>query len=402
MNAAPSDPQQGPLSGVTIVDLSTVVSGPLCSQILGDLGAEVVKVESPRGDITRMMGPPFRAGMTGLFAQVNRNKRSIVIDMKNEQGLEVIRRLIAKSDVLVENFRPRVSDRLGIGYQWLATENPGLIYVAISGFGREGPYSDLPAYDNVIQGLGGFTHVQGSADHPELVRSIVADKASGLTAAYATMAALFARERNGGTGQLVDVPMLDSFAAFMLADVIGAETFISKDESQQPFDMSSVHRAWQTSDGHVVMMVVEDTQFEAICRVLEREDLIDDPRCVDLVTRLAHGPELFSILANELKKRTTTEVVERSRRLGAPLAPANSIGEFLSDPQVQSSNIMWRTEDTVIGPMQLLGNPVRFHSTPTSLRRRPPQLGEHSDEILNEIGYDAEQISRLRADAAVA
>ncbi len=197
----------GPLVGISVVDFSTVVSGPLCAQILGDLGAEVIKVEAPRGDTTRMLGPPFRGGQTPIFSQFNRNKRCLTLDLKQPAGLEVARRLAQKSDVLVENFRPGIAARLGIGYETLAADNPGLVYVAISGFGPDGPYANLPAYDTVIQGLSGFMHIQGEADAPQLVRGIAADKASGLTATYAVLAALFARERNGGRGQHIDVPM---------------------------------------------------------------------------------------------------------------------------------------------------------------------------------------------------
>ncbi len=215
---------RGPLAGVRVLDLSTVVSGPMCAQIMGDLGADVIKLEPIHGDTTRRLGPPFKAQLTPLFANCNRNKRSIAIDLKTAEGQTLARSLALETDVLVENYRPDVADRLGLSYDSLAKDNPKLIYVSISGFGPEGPYRDLPAYDTVLQGLVGFMPFQGRDKGPQLVKSIVADKSTALTAAYSVMAALFARERGAG-GQHLVVPMLDAYAAFMLPDLMSGETF---------------------------------------------------------------------------------------------------------------------------------------------------------------------------------
>ena len=394
---------RGPMAGIRVIDFSTVVSGPLCSQILGDLGADVIKVEATRGDSSRMMGFPFRGGLSPLFTQFNRNKRALSIDLKLAAGTEVARRLVRSADVVLENCRPGVADRLGIGYDALSAENAGLVYVAISGFGPTGPYADLPAYDTVIQGLSGFMQVQGDERDPKLVRGIAADKTTGITAAYATLAALLGRERNGGQGQRVEVPMLDAYAAFALPDVLGPEVFLPVEEVPPGMPTpADIHRTWKTADGHVVMMIIEDDQFRGICRAVGRDDMIDDPRCANLMTRLAHAKDLFAILEAEIEKWPTAELIERGRRFGAPVAPANGIREFLSDPQVKVNRTIFEVEDEQAGRMRQLRNPVRFGETPANLRRLPPRLGQHTDEVLSEAGYSDDEIRALRSAHAVA
>src|SRR5262245_25589846 len=372
----------GPLRGITVLDLTSVVSGPLCTQTLGDLGAEVIKVESAHGATSRRLGMPGKAGFAAYFAQFNRNKRSLSLDLKQPAALEVALRLARRADVLLENWRPDVAGRLGLGWEKLSAENPKLIYVSINGFGPEGPYKDQPAYDTVVQGLSGFMPIQGGEGAPRLIQSVAADKSTALTAVYATLAALFARERSGGRGQRVEVPMLDSFAAFILPDVMTDRTFLPEPPAAARGKAPDIHRAWRTSDGFVVLMIIEDRQFQAICRALDREDLIHDPRCTSLPQRFAHMKELFEILESELLRWKTTDLVERARRFGAPLAPANGLDEFVADPQVAANGTLVEIEDERRGRLRLLQNPVRFSQTPTRLRRPPPLRGEHSDEIL--------------------
>lgn len=391
---------RGPLAGIRVLDLSAVVSGPLCTQILGDLGADVLKVESPGGDTSRRLGPPWKAGLSGFFVHFNRNKRSIAVDLKREEGQALVRRLALGADVLIENFRPGVLARLGLDRAALERENPKLITVSINGFGPDGPYRDHPAYDTVIQGLTGFMEAQGGDGPPQLVRSIVADKTTAMTAAYAILAALFARERDGGRGQHVDVPMLDAYAAFMLPDVI-TNTAFADDPPQPGLKASEIHRAWQTADGHVVMMIIEDRQFHAICRVIGREDMIADPRCTNILVRLMNARELFAELEQELRKWPTAELVARARAEGAPLAPAYGIADFLSDPQVAHNRTVFEVPDPEAGSLRLLRSPVRFERTPTDLRRLPPRLGADADAILKEAGYSDEEISALRGSGAI-
>ncbi len=382
-----------------VIDFSTVVSGPLCAQILGDLGADVIKVEEPRGDFSRLMGPPFREGLSGFFAHFNRNKRSIVIDLKKENGQKLAADLTANADVVIENFRPGVADRIGIGCDALRERNPRLIYVAISGFGPDGPYAALPAYDLVIQGLVGVMPVQGGDGAPVLLKTLVADKCTGMTAASAAVAALLARERNGGVGQRVDVPMLDAFAAYMLPDLVIPDAFVPSEPN--PGGGLDIFRTFETTDGHVVGIVIEDRQFVGLAKALNREDLIDKPEYKTLIDRMSRGDELFDLLETEIRKWTTVELVARAREFGAPFAPVNDVAAFFEDPQVVHNGTIFEAEDPRGGGARYLRHPSRFSATPASLRRHPPRLGEHTDEVLEAAGLSSESIASLRDEGAI-
>ncbi len=383
----------GPLAGVRVLDISTIVSGPMCGQILGDFGADVVKVEPPMGDTARYLGTEGPPAMAGVFAQYNRNKRSLTLDFKQEHGRDAFLKLASQVDVVVENYRAGVADRLGIGFEACRAENPGLIWVAISGFGPDGPYKDQPAYDMVIQGISGFAKILGDDEAPKLVSNLVADKTSGLTAAYSVMAALYAREKNGGEGQRIDVPMIDAFSSFVHGDSFAPHTY---GPSTVPPGMAMVYRSWKTADGHVSLLAIEDRQFEAMCKVLEREDLLEDERYANIAGRIAHAPELFDILGQAVSRFPTATLVERAHRLGAPLGAVNDVNAFMRDPQVQHNESVIELEDAEAGTMTLFGSAPRFSGTPTSVRRAPPRLGADSDEVLAEAGFSAEEIAKLR------
>jgi crotonobetainyl-CoA:carnitine CoA-transferase CaiB-like acyl-CoA transferase len=375
-----------------------MVSGPTCTQVLGDLGADVVKVESPGGEPGRHTGSSQRGDLSGYFAQLNRNKRSIVLDLRRPEGRDAALRLAARADVAVENFRPGVADRLGIGWDAMCARNPRLVYVAISGFGPDGPYADLPAYDHVLQGLTGLLPEQGGDGPPRMIQSVVVDKASGLAAASAALAALLARER-GGSGQRIDVPMLDAYAAYMLPEQLAPHAFPELPPSPSP--AKSIFRTWRTRDGWAVGIAVQDAQFRGLCRAVGREELADDPRFATLRVRFQHLPELYAELEAAIAEWPTAELVARARREGAPFAPVNDFADFLADPQTRHNATVFEVEDAAGARTRYLTHAVRYAATPATFRRAPPRPGEHTDEVLREAGYSDAEVRRLR-EAGVA
>lgn len=384
---------KGPLAGVRVLDLSSIVSGPMCAQILGDFGADVVKVEPPIGDTARYLGSEGPPALSGLFAQFNRNKRSIAIDLKQEAGRDAFLKLAEDVDIVVENYRAGVADRLGIGFETARKNNAGLIWVAISGFGPDGPYKDQPAYDMVIQGISGFAKMLGDDENPKLISNLVADKTSGLTAAYSVMAALYAREKNGGKGQRIDVPMIDAFASFVHADGFAPQTF---GETTVAPGMEAIYRAWKTADGHVSLLVIEDHQFEAMCKIVEREDLIEEERFTGIANRIGNFVELLEILAEEVVKFSTSTLVERAHFHGMPLGAVNDMKGFMQDAQVVHNETVFELADPEAGSMKLFRSAPRFSETPTSVRRPPPRLGADTDAVLGELGLDDDQIAKAK------
>jgi crotonobetainyl-CoA:carnitine CoA-transferase CaiB-like acyl-CoA transferase len=383
----------GPLAGIKVLDLSTIVSGPLCAQALGDFGADVVKVEAPPiGDTARYLGGIQKAGMTGFFAQFNRNKRGVKLDLKSDEGREAFLKLVDQADVLIENYRPQVMGRLGLGYETLAERNPRLVYVAINGFGSEGPYATRPAYDMVIQALSGFAKELGTAETPKLISNLVADKASGLTALSGVLAALFARERSG-VGQRVEVPMLDAFASFVLPDSFGSQIFGAPPED--PAIAENMYRAWPTQDGHIALLIIEDHQFKAVCRTLGREDAADDERYATLMGRIGNAASLFAMLGEEIPKHKTADLVARAAEEGAPIAPVNGLAELLADPQAIANSLVVKLPHPEAGEIEVLRSAPRFGKTPSDVRLPPPMLGEHTEEVLREVGIDEATISKI-------
>jgi crotonobetainyl-CoA:carnitine CoA-transferase CaiB-like acyl-CoA transferase len=399
----PADVAQrsGALVGVRVLDLTSVVSGPMCTQALGDLGADVIKLESPGGDQTRYSGAPFKEPLfSAMHTQMNRNKRSLVVDLKNDAGRDLVLDVIPRFDVLVENFRPDVMDRLGLGFEVLAARHPGLVFCSINGFGSDGPYASLPAYDQLMQGLVGVMPAQGGDGPPKPVNGPIADKASAVTAVSAILAALFARERDPEhRGQRVEVAMIDAYAAFALPDPMVSRAF--PPDFEETGMSAAFFSAWPTADGHVVGLVVQDHQFSALCRVLGREDLITDPRFEAMGTRLGNYVELVGLLRDEVRKWTSAELVVRAREEGATFGPVNDIEAFLEDPHVRHRETVRILEDERFGPTRYLSPPWSFSRTPASIRRHAPRLGEHTDEILCELGLDEATVAALREKSAI-
>ena len=393
MQINPEGTPSGPLAGVRVLDLSTIVSGPLCAQILGDLGADVLKLEPPRGDSNRYLAGSNEDGLSGYFAQANRNKRSACVDLKTEAGVRVLRGLVADADVLVENYRPGVMERLGVGYEVLRADNPRLVYAAISGFGPEGPYSGQPAYDMVIQALSGIAKLMiGTEQEPRLVSNLLADKTAGLNAAFAICAALYERERSG-EGQRVDIPMLDAFSSFLHLDRIGHPPESPSVEDSGVGEL--LFRAWPTRDGHVVALVIEDHQFAALCRAVGRPEAAADERFAAMMGRMQHAHELIKFMEAEIAQHTTAELVARGHAEGAPIASVNSLQGFLDDPQVQASGLVFSLDHPGLGSVPMLRSAPRFSRTPSDVRRPAPRLGEHTAEILREAGLTEAEVEAL-------
>ena len=392
--------RDGPCQGYRVIDFTTMVSGPVCTQLLGDLGADVVKVEAPPlGDPSRVTGSQVRDGLSGYFAQLNRNKRSLVLDLRRDEGRTVALRLAARADVVVQNFRPGVAERLGIDYEALREQKPDLVFVAITGFGPDGPYATQPAYDHVLQGLTGMLPVQGTPEAPRMIQSVVVDKASGLAAASAAVAALLARERSG-KGQRVDVPMLDAYAAYMLPEQLGAHSFPELPPGDSSI-ASRLFRTWATADGFVTGIVFQDVQFEGFCRMVEREDLLADERFGSLPARFERLAEFQQVVESELRRWPTAELVERARRFEVPFAPVLDFEGFLADAQTRHNGTVYESRDAQGRALRQLSHAARYAETPASHRLDPPALGAHADAVLGEAGFDAEEIAGLREAGVV-
>ncbi|MDG2332696.1 MAG: CoA transferase [Myxococcota bacterium] len=393
--------KRGPCSGIRVLDFTTMISGPLCTQVLGDLGADILKLESPLGDAARYSGAPFREpGFSGFLAQFNRNKRSLVVDLKRSEGRQLVLDLLPKIDVVVENFRPGVMEKLGLGYSALSDIHPGLVYAQVNGFGDDGPYAERPAYDQVLQGLTGLMPAQGGDGPPALVQGAVADKSTALTALSGVLAALLARERDPkGRGQRVEIAMIDAFSAFSLTEAMMERSFpplVNEFSTGADF-----FRTWKTADGHVVGLLIQDAQFAGLCRILDRPELAKDPRFEAMVKRFENWLQLVPILDAELRKLSSSEFLSRAESEGVPFAPVNDLDAFLADPQVQHRRSVVELNDPRFGPVQYLAPPIRFERTPASIERHAPRLGEHTDEVLEELGVSADAIRELRELEAI-
>ena len=390
----------GPLSGIRVVDFSAVISGPLATMLLADQGADVVKIEAPeRPDLLRKEWY-YRGGLTSMFANVNRGKRSVILDLQTDAGREAALTLCDGADVVLENFRPGVMERLGLGPEALHARNPRLVYCRITGYGRTGPWSKRRSYDPVVQGITGFAAIQNNPEVPipDLVRNALVDKAASYTAAQSVTSALFARER-GEAGQVVEVSLLDAGLAFLWPDGMMKHTFQGDGVREGPA-LYDRYRLTETADGHVVMWAGMDNEWHAVFRGLGRPDLVEDERFATGRARAQHGEELAQIIYGEFKKYTTAEIVDRMEQADAPCGPVLGPDDVPDHPQIRHNELVYEAEHPTAGAMRQCRPAPRFTGTPLEPGTLAPLLGEHTDEVLLEAGYSEAQIAALRESGA--
>ncbi|MEE8171974.1 MAG: CoA transferase [Alphaproteobacteria bacterium] len=389
------------MTGYRIVDLTTMISGPFATMMLGDQGADVIKVEAPGGGDHVRAGGHRSGGLAANFLNNNRNKRSIAVNLKNPKGREILLRLAAGADVFVQNFRPGVVERLGVGEADIRAVRPDIVYVSLNGFGESGPYAAKPVYDPIIQAASGLASVQGGSDDdpPRLVRTILPDKLTAVTAAQAITAALLARER-GGAGQHVRLSMLDAVMAFLWSSDMGGQTFVDKPVSAQRA-ASFIDLIYATLDGYISVAVMSDREWLALTRALERPDWLEDPRFTTPALRDENIDARLSLTQELLKTRTSAEWLARLEAAGVPCAPVLTRNELIQHEQVAASAILVESDHPHAGRLRQARPAARFDMTPPGIRLGAPLLGEHSDEILGELGVNRDEITALRADGVI-
>ena len=399
----------GPLAGIRVLDLSRVLAGPWASQMFADMGADVVKIERPgEGDDTRKFGPPWiRDAATGenvdaaYYASCNRGKRSVTLDISTAEGQAIVGRLVDRSDVLVENYKVGALAKYGLDYASVAKRNPRIVYCSITGFGQTGPYRNRPGYDFLIQGMGGLMSVTGERDDlpgggPQRAGVALADILTGMYASSAIVAALYRREKTGN-GQFIDLALLDSQVATLANQ--GMNWLIG---GQVPKRSGNGHpnivpyQAFATVDGHMILAVGNDEQFARFCKAVGRDDIAADPRYSIIAQRNAHRDELIPMLAAIVRARTTDDWVRTLEAVGVPCGPINTIDRVFADPQVVARGMRVDLPHPRAGTLPSIANPIRYSETPIEYTHAPPVLGQHTDEVLRELGGDESEIAQLR------
>ncbi len=412
-------PPSGPLAGILVADCSTVLAGPYCTMLLADLGADVIKVEPPEGDGTRAWGPPWVGagrlapddpGVAAYYLAVNRNKRSIRLDLKTEPGREVLRRLIGRADALVENFRVGGFERLGFDDATLSALNPALIHLAISGYGTTGPDAGKPGYDFVVQAAAGLMSITGQADdaggEPTKVGVAIADVVTGLHAAVAVLAALAGRERAGspahGRGQRIDVSILESTLAVLVNQAQNAfATGVAPGRRGNAHPNIVPYESFATADGAIAVAVGSERQWGRFCAALEIPDLAMDPRFATNAARVEHRTALRPILAERLLAASTADLLQRLDAAEVPCGPIDDVLSALTSDQARARGMVVDVDHPRLGPIRQVGVPFKLAGTPASIRSAPPLLGEHTDAVLAELGFGTEAIARLHTDGVV-
>jgi crotonobetainyl-CoA:carnitine CoA-transferase CaiB-like acyl-CoA transferase len=377
-----------PLTGVRVIDLTTVAMGPLASQWLGDFGAEVIKIESPSGDSTRQTGPSIEAGMAAMFLSTNRNKKSVVLDLKQPEDREALGRLVEDADVFMHNIRPQKLAKLGLEPEGLIARNPRLVYAGLHGFGEAGPYGGRPAYDDIIQGLSGCADLmRRRTGEPQYFPTITADKTTGLIAAMAILAALTGRA-NSGRGAIVEVPMFECMAGFNLVEHLYGRHFAPpRGETGYPRVLSDHRRPYRTRDGYVCMLPYTDAHWQAFFAEAGAPEHAADPRFVTITARTAHIDALYALCGQLIAKQTTRHWLEACERIGVPAAPVLSLDEMVDDPHLNAVGFFSTLHDPALGGVCMPGVPVLFDGERPPIGM-PPRLGQHNREILRQPGSE--------------
>ncbi|MEO9684551.1 MAG: CoA transferase [Tateyamaria sp.] len=376
----------GPLNGVRVIDLTTVISGPLATMTLGDQGADIIKIEQPNGgDFSRHVATR-RGGMSASFLNNNRNKRSVTLDLKTKDGLNAVQSMAAQSDVFIQNFRPGVADRLGLGYDALSALNPKLIYVSIAGFGHSGPLAHNPVYDPLIQAISALTTVQAGSDEdrPRLVRTILPDKLTGIQTSQAIAAALFARERTG-EGQHIQISMLDVIIAFLWSSDMNGHTFVG-DELEREEAQSYIDLIYEVANGFVSIAVMQDKQWKGFTEAVSRPDLLDDPRFATPELREVNRDARLEAIQDAVKGYDIADLVKLLDAQNVPNAPVLTRTQMRQHPQVSANGVVVETLHPIAGLLRQARHPSQFSKTPATIRRPAPALGAHTLEVLAEFG----------------
>lgn len=392
----------GPLEGLRIVDMTSVVMGPYATQIMGDLGADVIKVESGTGDTLRQNGPGRSPGMGPLFLTMDRSKRSIVLDLKKPEGLEAMLALVATADVFVFNLRPASMKRMGLEYEVVARANPRIIYCALNGFGEDGPYAGKAAYDDMIQGAASLPALAARATgEPRYAPSALADRITGMTGIYAVLAALYHREKTG-QGQAIAVPMFERMVEFVLSDHLYGLTFDPPiGGAGYPRQLAPDRKPYKTKDGYVCAMPYLDKHWQSFFAMAGLHELQGDARFASLETRTQNIGRLYQILAEALLERTTAEWMALFDAADIPSMPLNTPESLLTDPHLEATKFFRMVDHPTEGRIRTMAVPISFSATPPEITRQAPRLGEHGREVMKEVGYSEEAIEKLVSAGAM-
>ncbi len=387
----------GPLEGIRVIDLTTVISGPVCTMILADQGADVIKVEPPGGEIARRTAGDGE--FTAMFISANRGKRSIALDLKQPAAVQALRRLIAQVDVLVQNFRPGTMDRLGLGEPALRASNPGLIYVSISGVGDTGPYVKKRVYDPVIQSLSGLADLQANQQtgRPNMIRTIVADKTTAVYAAQSICAALVARGRTGH-GQHIRLSMLDTMIAFLWPEAMTQYTIVGQENAPQPPPRPDL--IFKTLDGYITVGSLSDAEWRGLCEVIDRPGWIDDPRFNTPAARSRNAADRVTLIAEILATGHSQQWLDRLDAAEVPCAPVLRRAEVINDAQVTNNELIELLDQPMVGTVRQPRPAARFDGTPARIGGPAPRIGQHTDAILAEAGYADHEIQALKTSRA--